>query len=512
MGATETATFQLMVDARQAQTEIASLRTATATAGGSFDGLGKSIGGLGQAAARGAGAVNQLGSIMGQAGGKASQLLGLAGNLAGSFAAGGPFGLAMAAAAAGIGFAADRFDLFGTRAKKAAEESAKHFAGLRAEIDGIALQRQALQAGVSTDRFRQQSIVSDAERAARSAVEAAGGGVQMQFIGQSDARGDAWDTISVQMRERYDEAIAAAKEYAMQHAKLTQSILLDEETIASAKAKSIFARQLAEVNAPAKAAKAQRASVDVDFSDVVEKIKAKRAKDMATADLAQEKADKLRIDAAEDMANRLSDIHSDQIDRRISLEKWAANETAEIAEKDRAFREGIARESLGILTSATTSFVDDMVTGQKDAALSFGIAIMRMAGQSMIAHGINAMAGWISTAALVAAIPTAGASGIITGGMLIAGGVALGGVAAGLGSMAGGAGASTATATRDPGVNRGRSSSRSRGGRDSGGGASYVFNYGVAGPAADETARTISRMNDRAARRGFTDQAVRVNR
>lgn len=510
MGATETATFQVMVDARQAQTEIASLRTATATAGGSFDGLSKSIGGLGQSAARGAGAVNQLGAVMGQAGGKASQLLGLTGNLAGSFASGGPLGLAMAATAIGIGLAADSFDLFGAKAKKVAEESAKHFAGLRAEIDGIALQRQALQSGVSTDRLRQQSIVSDAERAARSAVAAAGGAGLMETVAASEARGDA---VPVQMRKRYDEAIAAAKEYGMQHAKLTQSILLDEETLASAKTKSIFARQLAEVNAPAKAAKAQRVSVDVDFGDVVDKIKAKRAKDMATADLAQEKADKLRIDAAEDMAKRLSDIHSDQIDRRIALEKWAANEAAEIAEKDRAFREGIARESLGILTSATTSFVDDMVTGQKDAALNFGIAIMRMAGQSMIAHGINAMAGGISTAALVAAIPTAGASGIITGGLLIAGGVALGGVAAGLGSMAGGAGASTATATREPGVNRGRSSSRSSGGRSSGGGgASYVFNYGVAGPQADETARTISRMNDRAARRGFVDQAVRVNR
>jgi hypothetical protein len=55
----------------------------------------------------------------------------------GSFAAGGALGAGLSLVTTGIGFAADKFDVFGVKAKKAAEDAAKHLAGIRSEVDAL---------------------------------------------------------------------------------------------------------------------------------------------------------------------------------------------------------------------------------------------------------------------------------------------------------------------------------------------------------------------------------------
>jgi len=63
-------------------------------------------------------------------------------------------------------------------------------------------------------------------------------------------------------------------------------------------------------------------------------------------------------------------------------------------------------------------------------------------------------------------------------------------------------------ASTDRGVGGSRGSSSSGGG----GSITYSFNYGVAGPQPDETARTIARLTARATTRGFNTEAIMVTR
>lgn len=165
-------------------------------------------------------------------------------------------------------------------------------------------------------------------------------------------------------------------------------------------------------------------------------------------------------------------------------------------------------ESIGIVVHATDTFVQEFIAGNDFALAHLVENIMKAAGQAMIGHGINALAGGLAANSL---IPGSGVAGVATGLGLIAGGIALGGIAAGIQALSG---ENKKEAEKTTGVNTTKVSSTTPashvggGGRGESGTTVYEFNYGVAGPAPDETARAVARMSRRAGDRGFVDVNV----
>jgi hypothetical protein len=186
----------------------------------------------------------------------------------------------------------------------------------------------------------------------------------------------------------------------------------------------------------------------------------------------------------------------DAAEQKLAIDKRYYDAKAKLAELDHqrivAIQQRQAQlyaEVLGIVAGATEQMIADVINGQEHAVERFAATMFKQAGTAMIGHGINALAGGLSTQALILAPETGGASSIATGAALIAGGLALGGVGAGIDKAIGGGGGSTSAAARSPGVNTG-GGGRARG-QGEGGGVTINIVYGAAGPAPQDTGREV---------------------
>lgn len=146
--------------------------------------------------------------------------------------------------------------------------------------------------------------------------------------------------------------------------------------------------------------------------------------------------------------------------------------------------------SIGIATSATQQYLDDLITGQDHATEHLIANISRQAGQALIGHGTD-LAGQAVVSALtpglqpLAAAQAAGAAGLITAG------VALGGLATGIEHVA--AGGQIGQALPAPRSPSSAAASRASGGGSAGGGSLTInVTNGLVAPAPQDQGRGIN--------------------
>lgn len=201
--------------------------------------------------------------------------------------------------------------------------------------------------------------------------------------------------------------------------------------------------------------------------------------------------------AFQDLANEES---LDQIGKMTSFEYQQLQER--LANNKEVYQ-GIsdaATSAFGIMTSGFSRLTADIITGQEHAAERFAVLTMQQAGQSLISSGTK-LAGKAVESALtpgmqgLAVVQGAAAAG------LIASGIGLGGVAAGIEHMV--AGGTIGKPLPDKKSSRDRGASP-RTPRDTGEGGGLVINvsYGVAGPLPEDTARAIAKAQKTGNRRG----------
>lgn len=165
---------------------------------------------------------------------------------------------------------------------------------------------------------------------------------------------------------------------------------------------------------------------------------------------------------------------------------------------------GAATQAVSIATSAFQGYLEAKIKGEENAELLMIASIMRVAGQSLIGSGIELIGEGVRNAMTPPLTPL-GLAQIGTGSALVATGVGLGGAAAGIEKFAGGSsatpdGADKKDAKSTTGVSTDASSARER---DSGGSTINIIYNGMAGPTADNTARTFAKVEARSRRRGL---------
>lgn len=177
-------------------------------------------------------------------------------------------------------------------------------------------------------------------------------------------------------------------------------------------------------------------------------------------------------------------------DRIAQQDKQAADAKKQLLDKQTEEIKAASAEAIGIGVSATQQLVDALITGQDHALEHFVANVFKQAGTAMIGHGIDAASGGIAQLALSGG--AVGGEALAVGVGLIAGGGLIGGISTGIEhSLAGGsaAGSLPGPAATDLGV--GGSLPGSRGSDGGPQQITVVFEYGL-GPAPEKMARDLA--------------------
>lgn len=513
--ASERAEFIATLNATSLDKGIEQSRARVQSLDGATASLDKNMGRLQQTTARGAGAVMQLGGVMGGASGEASKLLGLTGNLAGSFMQNGMLGVAVVGIGALIGVAADRFDLFGKKADAAAKKAAEHFDKLKDEINDLDLALQAMVTGKTIERIKQQAIVAKADLEARAAIDAVGGADRFARLARYEEEGL---TIPRSIKAAYDVAIEKSKEFALQNQKLVDQVR-----------NSQLEKHLKDEADAANAASAGAASK----GSVGRSTKKKGAGELVGSGLMGESAlqlsglmgdaafddeAKAESKAASDHAKFMASLINDAEKERTAFERAQAKERVRIAKEEadaktaaaQAQGEVVASLAVALATDVAGAIASGGASAEAVSAMVLGKAA-EAAGGFITLEGAKLMAG--GTAELIASLGTSphGWAMVAGGGALIAAGqaVAVGGPAAvnqilGISSAgAGGGRGGGGRAQSDRGIDDRPRGGQSLGSSSGAGGDGLTVNnyYSVGGPIAEDAARATIDLQRMATRR-----------
>ncbi len=292
--------------------------------------------------------------------------------------------------------------------------------------------------------------------------------------------------------------------------------LKEEDALAKAKYDQFIAHMDDEDKALADVAKARREQRKREQAEA-EREADRAAKDLVRFYQKQARDEERDKQKQERDAERAHKLHLDRLDRLSSgswadrlafsaafvdeeltnLDRLSKAELRQLEERREAwasFYEGVQQHAvgaIGVVTSASSAMIDDIITGQDHAFETFATSIMKSAGQSLIGSGTK-LAGEATVSLLtpglqpLAAAQFAGAAG------LIGSGVALGGVATGIMHTAQGGTIGKALPDKDSRKDRGASPSGSRDG--SGGPLVVNISYGVGGPLPEDTAREVRKV------------------
>jgi len=462
----QTIEAKITVDAKQATAEVdkfsgklSTVEEKAKASSVSLSGLQEQAKGLQAKLGPAAAAISGIAGALGETNGEAGKALAAIGQVTAAFAAGGPFGAALAA---------------GTFAVDALTQSWQR--NLKAQDDAIAAQ------------FKQTDAITKTTRDLRQ--QAASLRLQLEPLSPAEIRKQAKETIKDLERQIMLNATDA--EYARRHDAAKAKSLLDQNKILEEQKELVFeiadiqARML-ERGAPRPSGGARAAAPAAGY-----------AGDPSLRFLAEFK--KQRDQREREMRGDALAAAFEDRDALIEAEKAAQEERTRIAKEEAEKRTAIAEaerqaqvDSLTALAtsaaSAVGTFAAQAAAGQEAALANLLSAAAQAAGGQIVLEGGKVLATGIAGA--LAGSPAA--PGQIAGGLgLVAAGTAVqtGGPAAvqSLLGMAGGGGASGAA--RD----RGAAPRSSRGG-DGGGGPLVVnVSYGVGGPLPEDTAREIARV------------------
>lgn len=487
--ASERADFYASLDLRQVDASLKKTReNIDQSVGGHAERALSKLDGASSKAAKALGGLQfAFGGVAGGARGAMKDL----GDIAMILGSGGALGIALTGGAILVGKMVEKFDLFGTRAAEAAAKAESHFTKLRDEIKNLDEELQAMITGEAIGTLRQKLLVAEKEQAARAAVEAVGGEKALaRYLGYQ-AQGIS---LTREMTTATDAATAALKDYALENEKLF---------------KMVRNRQIEELKRGEKepAAKGVRGKAPgagaAQFAGSEDWLA-----DKAKWEAEQEKAHQ------EEIAQWMADeqLFRDLEDKKLAAFDKNEKEKTKIAKQEAAARAKVAETEAkeqaqmyaGIATAVATTTADLIaagVTGQAAAFEAVLASASQAAGGFVMLEGAKIFAGGVAELITTAGASPHGWAMTAGGAALIGAGAAIqtGGpaaISALMGTHTGG-GASGGAASTDRGAPIERRSRGSGGGSTGGGGVTIVNQWGVAGPTADDQARSLRRAIDR---------------
>lgn len=476
---------------QQATSQLAAVaaaqdRLASSKARSAMDGLTDSAKNLAGRMAPAAAAISSVSAALGNAGGAAGKLAAGAGQVLAAFGAAGPIGAALAAGT----IAVDAFSAALLRTEKAREAAfelnferqygnilriSKATQDLNDQIR--ALDVDIMYAGVDGgDRntlLKQQEVFRLREEANSLRNQAGNAAREIAWSERERLRGEA-RALEVQA-DKLEKVVDKAVAY--------KGVLDD---IAKSKNKAFGSGRATE---GAVAVFDEYSFANTDLAIEQEKEDAKDRIREETAKLEQARQDRVE-QAAKARAARI--LSNEDAFRTQNYEQQKA-----ALEKLQATQEAYAVQGFGVAASAAQGYLDAVITGQENAEAMLAASLMRTAGQALISHGVD-LGGRATVSALSGLLPLAAAQGAGAA-ALIAGGVALGGVATGITHVAAGGTIGKALPAEPKIKDLNTPSPRSSGNSDG-----ITINYmGASGATAEESHKAVLQALNKARKRGW---------
>ena len=440
--------------------------------------VGKSADVLGKQAA----AISLVSSSLGENNGQVGKAVAGAGQMAAAFGAGGPYAAALVAGMALV-------SMFSTHLKELTAAQEASFQATFSAGDKVVSQRMRLERELSEMR----KAVAGPETVAQ-AFERTQKDIDTAVQNLADAR-VRLNAERTHLDDGHDDRVAGLNLEISQYGRIIAAL----ESMQGLELRRTATSALPKPSAASPKTPAKETAPLLDlYGDSKESlasfIDAERERDAIAQTSAEEQQarSKMLYEEYEALDKKRTSIFDEQSKKRKAIAKNEAQSQAQTMS-------GYATTAAGIAAGASTQLVADIIGNQEMALERFGVTIMAQAGQALVSYGTQAL-GAAALSASLGLFPVA-ATQLATGGVLLAAGVGLGGVAAGLGSLMSPPGG---------GSDRGapsRSSTGSGGGSGSGGGGggtsvTIVYN-GASGPTADLGARGVVDAQDRAARRNL---------
>lgn len=501
---TETIDFKLTLDANGANRALDETRKRAENLGGGLESLQKGMGQLKERLEKQAAAIAVVSHAFGQHDSAVGKAVSSIGTLAAAYGAGGPFGLALAAAipiVEGLNQAfkdmeqgsiaySQSVSAIGPNITRMTNDALKP---ARDTLASINAEFRNLGVTVAEARLR---VVSDAYQSTSASIEALERN-RSKFMQRTDLPADIKDAIAKQTLRRLEEMRA------------NQGELLAGYETASAQAASIAA---------ANDKPTTSGGDSTDYASLrSRRLNAAQGRLDAAAGRHQGRLDSADLEQFDRVQKARAEIAEETNRRMLEDQKAYHEENMRMAEQEMQARQKQAGEYAGIaatMAAALGSAAATAAFSQEEAFKLFVSAASQAAGGFITLEGGKLIASGI--AALASPIPNPMGFASIAGGLgLVAAGAAVttGGPMAvqqlmgqaGAGSSGGGG--SNIEAARTSGV--GGSRGGGRGSNYGGGGTNITIVYGGAsGPTADDGARAVVGALRRAERRGFIQPRV----
>lgn len=410
----------------------------------------------------------------------------------------------VSAAAVGVNMLAKNFGNIDPAAKDATDSAREHVKSLRDEISGLGRDLRALQVGAERAAMEQQAgALMEAQRGFEQAVAPIGGADRFRRLRDNEKLvGTIADKmkIATEAADRLDleiQKMAAMRR--IQQEKEDQKRIDDAVDAANAITEAEKTAGKERIDNAKKLADAKYAIFVADMESEEKQLReAKKASDkrneeerkQAGKDLADDFKffDKERKDAEKERNKEAKAVAKER--ERIAKEE--AKEKEKIEKEHQESMRAMAIGGISVVAGATQDYLNARIKGEKDAEAAFAQSIMAQAGQALVGYGTQLLGAAVVSAS-TGLLPVAAMQGA-EGAGLIASGIALGGIAAGIGHTAASGKIGQALPDKESRTDRG-ASSRSRGGGTSGGGPLVInVSYGVGGPLPEDTAREIAKV------------------
>ena len=521
MAGTEDISLKVALDDRQAKAGLDALRAQTEAVAAAADsgagGLGKlqqRVDGVNKLAGPAASAISGVTGAVGGLSSQAGAAVGAVANLAGAFASGGPLALAIVGIGTGVSWLTSKYQESAKAAQQSADEQTK---AINATANRIEQLTQGVQGRISaalgideaTLAMGQLDIKVKNAKASLDELQTVAG--RQQFMGQFIRDGGKATEVSQAYAQKIEESKKSLSLLRDEFAKAKPQFDSYNQTLAIANrleakkkeaddaVKDALTKKTAAIKNDTKAIRDNEAAMD----DVIRRMR--EQEDFAasvgpTAEMFQQ----AQVERARKAAQEAEKEHTRILQEESKKQQEASDAAAKKRQEDAQTTAGYVSAFTGIIVGQSQQLIDDLIMGQEKAFERFFAGVMKQAGTVLIGKGIELVGS--GTANLLLGNP-AGAAQLAVGGSMIAGGVTLGGIGAGIerGLMGGSAptGAGTAgpsTATTATPMGAGRISS---GGRDGGGpmqeAITYVFNAPVFGDQ-NRSAKQVAMLQRRARR------------
>lgn len=456
--ATETLTFDLQINAGQAEQQLAKTRGAAQSLGGSVGGLSKGLESLDKAEREASKALRGISGSMGGLSNAAINAIGPIGDVAGLLSGGGALGIALASAAAGVAWLTKKWE-----EELAAQDAAieKQYERINGVIDETKRLEKELASIVGPKAQSAQEIWEESQKKVAEINE------QIRKLRVELAKVDA-----------DSQAQKATREAELKNLQKQAELY---ERIANAKiGKLNSGAPTAPRAVAAPTAKGEQLDFSADLGPLIDY---------------HDKWNDIEADLVLSQQRKIIGLEKDWADERVQIHEDANQKIAA------SWVDTYGGVMSSVMMSASGTFFDFLeaqAAGQEYAADRMAAALLRATGEQLL--GLSIKNGLEGLGMLFLGDPRGGGL-LAVAGLEASAGLAMGATGAAWGgSISKANAAATSAPTTDAArTDRGTGGRMRASGGSQSGGATYVFNYGF-GPPSERDARAMARVIGRADR------------